>query len=288
MFLIKTCSQRLNEIFDIPKISVGIIVYNGADYIEYVIKSIYEIVSQIIIVDGCVKGYGLDDLSSTDGTLEIIKSFKKKYDILNKIEIIEKKKIYKNKIEMQNEIAKRIDGDYYVKMDADEIWKKETLIDAIEYMKINNIDILKMPFYHFWLSFNNIADDVNGKWNTKHPRIWKWKKGYKHTASFNFFVDEDMHKVLWPNVKEAVYSGDRIYHFGYVRKLKTLNQKLQYYKTRGIEKYFRDTVNTWKNMNDNTQPTQDVRSWAEKFDGNLPNVLKNHPYLKITDIRKYE
>lgn len=286
--LIKTCTNNLLDICDIPKISVGIIIYNGADYIEYVIKSIYEVVNQIIIVDGAVEKYDAKKSYSTDGTIEKIKKLKNEIDILDKIELVENdNKFYKNKIEMQNEIAKRIKGDYYVKMDADEIWKKETLLDAITYMQINKIDVLRMPFYHFWLSFKNIAVDSNGKWSTKHPRIWKWNNDFKHKNSFNFFQNKKGVKISAPNYNEQEYNGDRVYHFGYVRKLKILKQKLKYYKTRGIEKYFKDTVTAWNNLDDPTQPTQKSNSHATKFEGELPDILKNHPYFNVLDIRKY-
>jgi len=283
--LIKSCTNNLLEVCEIPKISVGIINYNGSDYIEYVISSIYEVVNQIIIIDGAVKGYGAEKPWSTDGTLEKIRKWKKDFDLLDKIEIVYTDKLYVNKVAMQNEIAKRVTGDYYVKMDADEIWKKETLLNAVLQMNNENIDVMKMSFYHFWLSFNNVAKDAGGKWSSKHPRIWKWKKGYYHKTSFNYFNDKTGVKVAHPYVTESVYDGDGIYHFGYVRKLKILLQKLEYYKTRGIETYFRDTVTKWKKLSDPTQPTQRVDSYAEKFEGELPAVLNNHPYKNITDIR---
>jgi glycosyltransferase involved in cell wall biosynthesis len=286
--LIKTCTNKLLDICNIPKISVGIIVYNGSDYIEQVIRSIYEVVNQVIIVDGAVKGYGAVKPYSTDGTIEKIKKLKNEIDILDKIELVENgEKFYKDKIDMQNEIAKRVTGEYYVKMDADEIWKKETLLDAITYMKVNNVDVLRMPFYHFWLSFKNIAVDSNGKWSTKHPRIWKWNEKFSHKNSFNYFQDKNGAKVSAPNYNEQEFNGDKIYHFGYVRKLEILKQKLEYYRTRGIEKYFTDTVTKWKELNDPTQPTQKSDSCAKKFTGVLPDVLNEHQYLNVNDIREY-
>ncbi len=286
--LVRNCAEKLLDVCEIPKITAGIMIYNGEDYIEYAIKSIYNVVSQIIIVDGRVDKYGqIKDFESTDSTLPIIEKVKAEIDQVNKIQIIHAKKLWKDKIEKQNEIAKRVTGNYYVKVDHDEIWKSETLIDVINLMEKNkSIVVVKMPFLHFWLNFQTIAKDAGGKWSTKHPRVWRWKKGYIHMNSFNYFQDitRDCVKVGTPFVKEVEYEGDVVYHFGYVRNLKTLQEKISYYKNRGIETFVKDTVTNWKDGMP-TQPTQKVNSWSEKFIGELPKVLNNHPFLKLTDIR---
>jgi hypothetical protein len=281
---IKNCVNGLLDILEIPKISVGMIVYNGSDYIEYAIKSIYNYVNQIIIVDGSVEKYSdSDSISSNDGTIEIIKRLKEK-DIFNKIEFVPAlDRKWKDKIEMQNEIAKRVTGEYYVKIDHDEIWKPETLLAAINFMEKNlKVNILKMPFYHFWLNFNQVAIDDGGKWSTKHPRVWRWSNGMKHLLSFNYFVDSKNNRITG----DAEFKGDRIYHFGYVRQLNILKNKINYYKTRGIEKNVSDTVTNWKKGNE-TQPTQKgANSSCIDFDKKLlPEILKDHPYYNIKDIR---
>ena len=286
--LVKNCARTLMDVCEIPKITVGIIVYNGEDYIEYAIKSIYNVVSQIIIVDGRVKMYDDGSLpESGDSTIPIIKRLLAQ-DVVNKIELVETKKIWKDKIEKQNEIAKRVTGTYYVKVDHDEIWKPETLIDVIKMMENDKrIGVVKMPFIHFWLNFNTIAKDAGGKWSTKHPRVWRWKKGFYHVKSFNYFQDlvHDYCKVGTPFVRESEYDGDAIYHFGYVRNLKTLQEKISYYKNRGIETFVVDTVSNWKEGM-KTQPTQKVNSWADNFTGTLPEIMKQHPFFKIKDVRK--
>lgn len=281
------CANDLRDSFAIPNITAGMIVYNGDDYIEYAIKAIYNYVSEIIIVEGAVKGYA-KKYRSTDKTLSIIKRLKKN-DILNKIVLVQKNDFFDDKIEMQNEIAKRVTGEFYIKVDHDEIWKPETLTESILYMKNNpNVTVIKLPFIHFWTNFNLIAKDAGGKWSTKHPRVWRWNKSFKHVKSFNFFQnpDKDFQKVASPFYEEVTLDNvEPIFHFGYVRKLKQISNKIKYYKNRGIEKIAKDTFSKFKNKNDQTQPTQDVRSWAEDFEGELPEVIKSHPYSKLKDIR---
>jgi len=286
--LIGNATNSLLSVFKIPKISAGIIVYNGADYLEYAVKSIYSVVNQIIIVEGAVKGYAIKP-NSTDETIKIVEKLKQ-FDVLNKIEFVQSKKgkFWNDKIEMQNEIAKRVTGDYYVKVDHDEIWKPETLVDVINMMENNKqISIVRMPFNHFWLNFKTVAKDAGGKWSTQHPRVWRWNTGFRHLKSFNFFnnLNKDGQKVGEPYVTEHPYVGDCIYHFGYVRKIDTLQNKIKYYKNRGIETFVTDTVSGWqKGMP--TQPTQKVKSWDEPFGGVLPRVLSDHPYKEFEDIRQ--
>lgn len=283
LYSIKRCANDLINVFNIPKITAGIIVHNGTDYINYAIKSIYNYVNQIIIIHGKVELY--PDKDEYD-TFEQLLKLKDEIDYLNKINLVTKKS-WSDKIEMQNEIAKRVTGDYYLKLDHDEIWKPETLLDAIQYMNDNNADIIKMPFLHFWTNFHTIAKDAGGKWSTCHPRIWKWQDGFHHTKSFNYFVDKNNAKVSHSRYKDVTFlDNEFVYHFGYVRALADVQNKIDYYGSRKIEQYAIDTYTNWSKLSDRTQPTQNVKSWAEIFKDKLPNILINHPFYKMDDVRK--
>jgi hypothetical protein len=134
-----------------------------------------------------------------------------------------------------------------------------------------------------------VAADAGGKWSTAHPRVWRFKKGFHHKDSFNYFVDENDNKVKNPNYGEYEWDKDEpIYHFGYAREKKYIFQKLNYYKNRGIEKIVDINIyESWKIMEDSTQPTQNVRSWAKKFNKDLlPKIMVNHIYYNQNDIRK--
>lgn len=275
---------------NIPKLTAGVIAYNADDYIGYAIESVMGVCDQVIVVDGAVRGY-VDSKKpgrSSDGTIDIVQRIASQ-DVLGRIELVEipaGRRVWEDKVEMQNEIVKRMRGDVYVKVDADEIWKPELLVDAVRMLLEKGLDIIKMPFLHFWLNFRTVAVDDGGKWSTCPPRIWRWYAGMKHTVSFNYFMDKNGKKFAAPQYRELVYdhSGEGIYHFGYVRKLHILQGKIRYYKNRGIEKVAKDTVTTWKNGMD-TQPTQDAPSTSAPFTGVLPEILERHPYKDIVDIR---
>jgi len=291
-------TKMLSEVLQSDKLSVtaGIIAFNCIDYLNDAIKSVYDAVNQIIIVEGAVKGnekYANVDGHSTDGTYELLTNIDSElYDPDDKIEVIIRKdsRLWHDKIEMQNVIAERVTSNFYVKVDADEIWDVEVLRKVIMFLSNSPYDIIRMPFLHLWTSFDKVAKDAGGKWSTKHPRVWRWKKTFRHTKSFNHFVDtgNDNRIVMSPNFSEYEWNDGVIYHFGYARSIKMVEQKLRYYKNRNIERVVKiNLYKEWKNLNDFTQPTQEVRSWAEYYDKNtLPEIMKEHIYFSVDDIRK--
>jgi glycosyltransferase involved in cell wall biosynthesis len=288
---IKHCLGKLLDSFNIPKLTAGMIVYNGSEYMKYAINSIKHMLYQIIIVEGAVQGYS-SKANSSDETISIAQDIRNENICFREVDYYCKSngKFWKDKIEMQNKIAGNVRGNFYLKLDSDEIWNPETLMKAMNlFIDDNELGLIKMPFIHFWLSFDNVAKDAGGKWGTKHPRLWRWESGYRHSNSFNYFQDtsKDFRKVQSPYVKTIEFKGDIddvIFHLGYVRKLKYLKEKINYYKKRGIETFVKDTVTNWTDGK-STQPTQKVKSWSEKFTGTLPVVLDCHPYKKIKDIR---
>lgn len=293
----KSVASKLNRNFGIPSITVGTIAYNCADYLEQAIKSVYSVASQIIIVEGAVKGYAASS-HSTDETLKAIERLIE-YDIFDKIKIIQKDEgFWADKIEMQNAIAKEVNSEYYVKVDADEIWRKDVLPKAVNFLAENGeFKFIRMPFVHFWTNFRTVCKDAGGKWNTKHARVWRWSTGMFHHNSFNIFTDNhnDMIPVWEPNYKGFDFADpDYIFHFGYARDLKSIANKIKYYGDRGIEdsSTVENLYEKWEGGSDKTMCTQtQVRSWAEPWDKDFktefPEVMTGHKYMEVVDIRKH-
>ena len=261
------------------------------DYLKYAIEGIYDDVDEIIIVEGAVKGFS-KKAHSTDGTYEYLSDIDT-YDPQGKIRVVFKSEgLWESKVQMQNEIAKRVSGDIYIKVDSDEIWEPGAIKAICDFMKdYPDIDIIRMPFTHLWTAFNIQAVDAGGKWSTKHPRVWRWRKSFRHKKSFNFFVDtaNDNVHVKDPRFKEHVWEGNSIFHFGYVKTLSQVDEKLKYYKTRGIENNVDvGCYKKWVGGDDPTQPTQKSSgSKAIKISRRLlPPVMKVHQYYKKQDVRK--
>lgn len=259
------------------KISIGIIVYNEEEYIEYCLKNIYDFSDEIIIAEGAVdlfvKANNLKHNSSSDKTVEIIKNF---LDPQKKIKFIHKEK-WENKGEMRKATYDIMTGTHYLLIDADEFYLKAEL-DLLKETVIKNLNIIwfAFPHLHFWKDFKTIT--VGNQWNTIHPRLCKRlpQFGYRddhlygHTTVYDFarkiFVIP--HMKGYPTLDVPI----TIFHCGYVKKANNVLMKEKFYeKRRGTEDF---TWHTWKSG----QPTKN-KGQAKSYNGLYPEILLNHPYM---------
>ena len=138
------------------KISVCMATYNGEKYIKEQLESI---LSQIGENDEVI----ISDDSSTDNTVEIIKSFKD-----NRIKIFENQK-FKSPIFNFENALNNATGDIIVLSDQDDIWKA------------NKIETIKKYMHNYDLVLSD-ADIIDEKGNILH------KSFYKLNGSKNGFI----------------------------------------------------------------------------------------------------
>lgn len=286
---VEACAASLDRVFGITTpsgtLSVGMIAFNAATYLREALDSVYEIASEIIIVEGAVRGmwdYANADGSSTDATRHIIATY---HDPGKKITLVTppEGRRWESKMDMQNAIAERVTGEIYLKLDADEVWKSRDLLRMLDLFREDpNLDVLKVGFWHFWTSFGTVATG-GGQWESKIPRLWRWRSGFHHGPSFNYFVDESGIKVDEPNYKVRIVDERIVYHFGYVQPVGYVQAKIGYMANRGIERRVEDTYSNWL-PGQVTQPCQQNGS-AVAFDGELPVVMIGHPYYDVDDVR---
>jgi len=274
-----------------PKITAGMIVMNGADVIKITLDSIYDSVEKIVIVEGAVYDYEKANPSHVDGghsvdcTLDAILNYP---DPLKKIELVSvsddfpdrKSNLWKNKNEMQNAIARRINTELYLKVDADEVWK-ESDIEYVRrlFMDDKDLTVLYMQRWHFWKNLQTVA--VGGQWDSAEARAWRWKKDFRHNedvkGGFNYYFDKDGKKVADPNYKCLKLMMRMHYHLGYCRDEKHIEGKINYYANRGIEQNVRNNYKNWTEG----QPTNSTHpngTTAQPFTGRLPIALDaNYP-----------
>ena len=287
---VEACAGAMDKAFGIQRaskgLSVGMIVFNGATYLREALDSVYEVASEIIIVEGAVRGmweHAKPDGSSTDATRHIIATY---HDPGKKIAFVipPEGRRWESKIEMQNEIAKRVTGEIYLKLDVDEIWKPQDLFRMLSLFDEDpDLDVLKVGFHHFWTNFQTVATG-DGQWESKIPRLWRWRSGFHHGQSFNHFLDGSGVKVDEPSYKVLVVNERVVYHFGYVQPSGYVQAKIGYMAGRGIERKVEDTYTSWE-PGQVTQPCQQNGS-VLAFDGELPVVMIGHPYYDIDDVRK--
>lgn len=280
---------------DYLSVAAGMIVLNGMDTIKTTLDSIYEDVDQIVIVEGIVEDYARvnpklhKNYHSIDGTTEFLKKIKE-YDYRGIIEVVTIDRAFKDKNEMQNEIAKRINKDVYIKVDADEVWKTE----GIEYIRRlfqmkENLSMASIGMHHFWKGYDMVA--VGGQWDSLVPRVWRWKKSYRHPegvkGGFNYFIDTATGKKVDKYTCKGIAIGMKlVYHLGYCRDNEHIEGKINYYKGRGIERNVKNNYKDWK-PGMPTNSTHPNGTTAELFKGVLPMSLdKKYPKRKIKDIKE--
>ena len=288
---LKASTRKALDIFRVggygPKLSVGMIVFNGDAYLTDALDGVYDLAHEIIIVEGAVEGmwqYADERGSSTDTTLQKIAAYP---DPDEKIVLVTPSKSHRwaDKIEMQNEIASRVTGDIFLKMDSDEIWNPQDVARLMKkFEKDSELAIIRVGFHHFWTNFTTVAVGCP-QWESKIPRMWRWQRGFHHEASFNCFVDASGRHVREENGYKTAYITDKlVYHFGYVQPASRVQAKLSYYAGRGIEKNVEDRYTNWQ-PGQETQPTTGGGT-AEPFPGDLPPRMITHAYYGVADVRK--
>lgn len=268
--------------------TAGIIVLNGADVLKLTIDSIYHSVEKIIIVEGVVEDYAKQNPThhsnghSVDGTFQLIRDYE---DPLNKIELVTVEDVYsdrkiplwKNKNEMQNEIAKRIKTPLYIKIDSDEIWKESDLEYCKRLFLLDpKLTVIYMRRWHFWKNLNTVA--VGGQWDCAEARMWRWNPSFHHTMidkkGFNYLVDGEGKKVSEPYYGTCTLTERMHYHLGYCRKADHIIGKIKYYANRGIEQNVKDNFTNWE-PGKPTNSTHPNNTTAIPFSGKLPFVLRS-------------
>ncbi|UCC96701.1 MAG: glycosyltransferase [Phycisphaerales bacterium] len=165
-----------------PRFSFVMIVLNGMPFIEYSLKSVYAFAHEIVVVEGAVEQCMFaanPDGSSTDGTVEFLKSFP---DPQNKIKLIQGR--WPEKCDMQNEALRYVTGDYVWLIDSDEIYKKQDL-ERVKTLVQSDPFITQINFNgdNFWKGLDYIFVSPRFFESAAHwRRVFKFVRGAKFTT----------------------------------------------------------------------------------------------------------
>src|SRR3990167_1648729 len=114
------------------KVIASIPAYKESLFLDYAIRSIYQYVDEIIIINtamrasldlGYAHGYQLKD-----GTNEIIQKWEDKFENVHVISSVAGPKTFKELMDPGLVLAKKLGGDWLFTVGADEIWPKQTLL----------------------------------------------------------------------------------------------------------------------------------------------------------------
>lgn len=272
-----------------PKIVQCIQVFNGEEFIEYVLRSIYDAVDHIRIVEGAVKNQvnATKDGHSTDKTVEIIEDFMKNHDPDKKVRLIKINRPYENLEEMkQTFLDYAVPGEWLLINDVDEFYKLEDiklLRKAIEYQPLAS-EFVPL-FLHFYRDYAHIAKPEH-EWQPQHQRFFRFVKGMKYNAH-PVVTDPEGHCSFYSahyQHRRVQVKGWYVWHYGYARQNmeQVMRDKQTYYekelaKHAGANVPFDEKVKIFLDRSENLDNIL-------HYDLSLhPEVLKNHPMMNQLD-----
>ena len=206
------------------------IVYNDIDYIRASLSTIIHHVDHIILVDGRFAYYPGSSPVSTDGTLKVIKEFKKKYPY--RIKFV-KGKVYPDEPTKRNVYLDMVpENDWIWIIDGDEI-PYGNLERVKPYLATKNSLVVPIWFRHAFLHRPEFV----------HMRFIRKKRGMKYDEThFTIFykgqniLDADM----WKNVDPVPVW---LIHFGELRfGGKTIDKNKFREKLEAVEGKFADAI----------------------------------------------
>jgi len=274
-----------------PKFSFVMIALNAMPFIEYSLKSVYDFAHEIIIVEGAVENCMFaanPDGSSTDGTVEFIKSFP---DPQKKITLVQGR--WPEKCEMQNEALRHVSGDYIWLIDSDEVYRCQDLEKIKEILKSDS-SITQVNFIpdSFWKGFDYIFVSSKFFEDWCHcRRLFKYVPGA-------MFTTHRPPTMVWPGCDRTTEQmnlldgtttrqmGIIFYHYSYVLD-KQVKQKIELYNRYGwgkhwkldLLRWYEDCYLKWQPWNrdeiDSRYPiwTGDIDSRTVLFNGTHPKVV---------------
>ena len=240
------------------KIVAQINCYNSDLYLLQVLKSIYDHMDRIVIIDGAFTST-IPTRYSTDNTANIVKGFN---DVDKKIVYIKTYSSSQN--EQRDKIFNYADGmDYLMIIDDDELFKPNNLKTMRKYLE-------NPPYHSFRLRGYNFVNSFDWYYETCNMRVWKIVDGMYYTGSNSIQLKSD--RGFYDKMKSPVIPGVIRYHYSYVRKPERLSIKIEQVRE------FQNKDFPWK-LDGRFVKRDGIK--LKHFTGSHPPVLKGHPCSKI-------
>ncbi|HVT89393.1 MAG TPA: glycosyltransferase [Tepidisphaeraceae bacterium] len=160
-----------------PKISFGMIVFNGDYFLRQCLDGVYDFAHEIVIVEGgdaISQPFANPDGTSTDQTWEILAGYP---DPKNKIKLIRGR--FKDKDEQSNAYMSQVSGDFIWQIDSDELYHPADM-NQIAGMLYDDSDLMavEFPIHDFYGGLDRVA--VGKHWNVGYWRIHRLFPGSRY------------------------------------------------------------------------------------------------------------
>jgi len=271
-----------------PLITACYKVFNEASFLGYSLRSIYDYVDHIDIVEGAMKASmtkANSDGSSTDDTVKIVKEFP---DPQHKIRLLQGK--WRDREHMQAKLLEICNSKWMLYIDGDEVADPESMQNLRSFCEDhqdgNIVYARPSRFYNFWHDFKHIAYSLNplspwAQYGLPHAfLIWRDIPGLNFAQLHTIPIDGLGNVVSLDHPayrkRQKVLDNVFIYHFGNAKGVESMKYKL----TLPHPRLLTDAeVDPWFS---GEMPADMI---LEKFDGKLPDMLKSHPAFGKQAIR---
>ena len=275
--------------FDFPRITFGIIVFNGEPFTKYCLKSLYPFAHEIIVVEGACPGsanLATPDGHSTDETLEALFRFKSEEDPDDKLQIVLRDGLWSEKEEQSLAYTERATGDYLWQVDIDEFYQPEDMLFVIDQLNQDpEPTALSFQQICFWGGFDYLVDSwyLRRGGNIYH-RIFKWCAGYRYVTHRPPTVQDtdgkDLRSLRWISAHELAKKGIHLYHYSFLFPKQVLD-KSEYRSRANWIKPYQKKSREWAENNylllGNPFRVHNVfthPSWLEYFSGQHPPAIQ--------------
>ncbi len=245
------------------RLLVGIKTWCGEDWIEWALKSVYEVASQIVVVQGPVEAV---EVLKGDRTLEKVKKFP---DPEKKILLVARP-VWPSIVAMVQETL-RGKGDFYLKLDDDEVPSKDWLDEFLDLVPqaIQKRLAITSNYFHFAKDFRHVI---------KAKEVDEFRlRGFPIDQPVNFFHPDFVYP-FFPSISAfSLRMQHRLHHYHYVQPISQLARRWAYQMVHWKRGAWAD-VFKMKRM-DNSLENGRISAWpVEEFQGQHPEIVKSHPF----------
>lgn len=183
-----------------PRVTFGMIVFNGMPYLKHNLLNLYRYAHEIIVVEGAsehASSRASASGHSTDGTLAYLQEFKSAEDPARKLTIITAEDeghadgIWPGeKSEQSQAYAVRATGDWLWQVDVDEFYDPEDVERLLGLLQDHpQATCVTLPFLNFWGGFSTLVEGgffwshlSTGERRGEVRRIFQWRQGYHYAT----------------------------------------------------------------------------------------------------------
>jgi glycosyltransferase involved in cell wall biosynthesis len=274
-----------------PRITFGIIVLNGEPFIRYCLRQLYPHAHQIIVVEGGSRKAAsfARDGHSTDGTLEVLETFKREEDPEGKVTIITRDGFWSEKDEQSQAYAEVATGDYLWQVDVDEFYTHTDIEKIRAYLRshpdVSAVSFRQRPFFggpQYWADSYNLRAENTSEYH----RLFRWDDGYRYvTHRPPTVVDAngiDLRQKNWLSAMRTEKLGVLLYHYSLLFP-QQVRDKAAYYSDPGADSSMAHAPGTVKWANEcyfelkhpfRVHNVFTSISWLRRHEGSYPEQIQ--------------